>query len=194
MQNPDIELNIPIVFTIGTSSIAQAIINQDEQRAPIDKDVVSMYKQTSGNRIVKKLTSFEDLDPVYKFGDTEQSIKVGSGFVLISALGKSVDKHFCKNKLSRLQESTIAIWLMNYLNTLADILQEEFSNYRQLQNQKSAIISEQMFDMYIYIGSKLYHQENYGDEFGRIIQSIDFSLPLKQITYQYIDKIIEGVE
>ena len=194
MQNPDIELNIPIVFTIGTSSIAQAIINQDEQRAPIDKDVVSMYKQTSGNRIVKKLTSFEDLDPVYKFGDTEQSIKVGSGFVLISALGKSVDKHFCKNKLSRLQETTIAIWLMNYFNTLADILQEEFSNYRQLQNQKSAIISEQMFDMYIYIGSKLYHRENYGDELGRIIQSIDFSLPLKQITYQYIDKIIEGVE
>lgn len=188
-QNPDIEMNIPIVFTIGNMSMAQAIINQDEKRAPIDENVVESYKQTSGNRIVKSVIASEDLDPVYKFADTKQGLKAGSGFVLISEFGKSVEKYYCQQKLSRLAENSVSDWLVCFLNNLSDILQNEFSNYRELQNQKSPIISDKMFDTYIYISSLVRDDPT---RIRPIIKAIDFSLPLKQVaSHEYIDQIMK---
>ena len=191
-QNPDIEMNVPIVFTIGNSTLAQAIINQDEQRAPIDDRVVESYKPTSVNRIVKHIITSEDLDPVYKFGDTEQSIKVGGGFVLVGTLANAIEKYYHVNKLSYNAERTLSLTIIGFLNELADYFQNDFSNYRQLQKCKSPIISEQMFDAYIYISSKVKDDNGSYKKFRSVIASIDFSLPVKQISsHEYIDKLIK---
>lgn len=192
-QNPDIEMSVPIIFTIGNSSLAQAIINQDEQRAPIDKHVVESYKQTATNRIVKWITASDELDPVYKFGDTEQSIKIGGGFVLVSTLADAIDKYYNTTKMSYNTQKYTAHKITCFLNELADIFQEEFTNYRQLQISKSTIISDQMIDTYVYIISVVQDDNEPYKKFRSVITSIDFNLPLKQISsHEYIDQLIKG--
>ena len=108
---------------------------------------------------------------------------------MISEFGKSVEKYYCQQKLSRLAEKSVSDWLVCFLNNLSDILQNEFSNYRELQNQKSPIISDKMFDIYIYISSLVRDDPT---RIRSIIKAIDFSLPLKQVaSHEYIDQIMK---
>lgn len=61
MNNPNIIMTMPIVLTIGSRATAQRIINQDEERAPINKSVVAQYKYTMGNNVLKRLLAAASL-------------------------------------------------------------------------------------------------------------------------------------
>lgn len=188
-ENPDIIMSMPIILTIGSPFVAQQIISQDEKRAPIDKDVVAIYKQTSGNSILNLLIGSNKIDPVYKFCDTIQGIQTGSGFVLKSTVSEAIDRYYCKSKLSRVAETQIAEWLVDFFNVLADIMFDDFSNYKKSrkQNCKTAF---QVFEGYILISSVLYYNHRKDDWvqiLSDILDKVDFvAAPretLKQIKY-----------
>ena len=170
IDNPDIMLNMPIVLTIGSRAMAQNIISQDEKRAPINKDVTAVYRNTEGTNILRKILGSDELDPVFKFCDTDQGVKVGAGFIVKADFAGYIEKYYSA-KSAREQDKT-AKWLTEFFNVLADIRHEDFENFR-----KSNLITTkpEMMMVYVYISSLLREHSDWEDKLTKFISKIDFS-------------------
>ena len=193
-ESPDIIMNMPVILTVGNVATAQHIINQDEERAPIDKDVVAEYRLSSGNSILKMIIGNSNLDPVYKFCDTIQGIQTGSGFVLKSALSEVIEKVYCEKKISRNTEMQIADWLVEYFNELADIQYDDFANYKQSRKSNRKALYD-TFIYYIYISAALKNNSEWKTKLRTIIDATDFSKNnLKLTTVKYAHSMIERGE
>lgn len=174
IDNPNIIMTMPIVLTIGSRTMAQNIINQDEKRAPINKSVVSQYKNTFGNSIVKKLIGSDELDNVYKFCDTLQGIQVGQGFILKSDLAKSIDKYYSARTAK--EQNQITEWLIEFFNELASVNYDGFTNYRKSPSAKNSV-----FPTYVYLSSKLKDLPQWEKKLAEIFPKLDFVNPKKNI-------------
>ena len=194
-ENPNIDLNMPVILTVGTPAVAQSIINQDEQRAPIEKSVVDSYRITSGNNVVKEILGSGELDECYKFCDTTQAISSGIGFIVKSELAAAIDKYyFGGKKESKNSELKTAKWLIGFFNELADILQDDFVNYR---NAKAANTTKSaIFPGYIYISKALKDIPDWENKLAKVISEIKSDNKLKAETIasaKYLDPIIKEV-
>lgn len=189
IENPDIIMTMPIIVTIGSRQKAQQIIDQDEKRAPINKHMVMQYKNTVGNSIFKLMMG-KQIDPVLKFCDTEQGIKVGQGFILKSQIADSIDKYYSAKSVREQEKS--AEWLVDFLNELAEINYSEFENFRQLRNKISSARSE-AFIYYIYISKLLKDRAEWRNELKEIISKLQFSdcNNYKMKPEQFIDPIVK---
>ena len=163
-------LNMPIVLTIGSRAMAQNIISQDEKRAPINKDVTAVYRNTEGTNILRKILGSDELDPVFKFCDTDQGVKVGAGFIVKADFAGYIEKYYSA-KSAREQDKT-AKWLTEFFNVLADIRHEDFENFR-----KSNLITTkpEMMMIYVYVSSLLKGHSDWEDKLTEFIGKIDFS-------------------
>ena len=190
-ESPDIIMNMPVILTVGNVSTAQHIINQDEERAPIDKNVVAEYKSNSGNSIVKMIIGNDKLDPVYKWCDTLQGIQTGSGFVLKSVVSETIEKIYCKSKMSRNAEVQVAEWLVDFFNELADIFIDDFSNYKKSRkiNRKA---NYETFVLYIYLSFAVKDDTNWRIALRNILDKIDFDKNnIKLNNVKYINEILK---
>lgn len=188
LEHPDMIMNMPVIITCGNVATAQHIINQDEERAPIDRNVVEGYRASSGNTILKFIIGNANLDSVYKFCDTLQGISAGSGFILKSVVSEAIDKHYCDKKLSRNVEIKIAEWIVTFLNELADIYFNEFSNYKK----KSPITHYEMFKAYIYFSYVLQDKPEWQVTLQSYLNKIDFTQNVSKITaIKYLNSIIK---
>lgn len=193
-QSPDVVMNLPIVLTIGSVSMAQNIIYQDEKREPISKQVIASYKNSSANSIMKRVIN-GNIDDVYKFCDTNQGIAAGSGFILKSDFAEAIDKYYCMNKqLSRKQEVQISDWLTEFMVELADIFHDEFADFRKEKN-KSLKTDTKTFQIYVYISSVVKTKDNWQQILKGVLGIIDFSRGNKKINNtKYIDEVFKKGE
>lgn len=191
-QSPDVVMKLPVILTIGSVSMAQNIIYQDEKREPINKQVVASYKNSSANSIMKMVVN-GNIDDVYKFCDTDQGISAGSGFILKSDFAESINKYYCMNdQLSRKQEMQISEWLTEFLVELADIFHDEFAGFRN-EKKVSLIANSKTFYLYVYISSMIKGRDNWRQVLKDVISRIDFSRTNKELTnIKYMSNLFEG--
>lgn len=187
-DNPNLDLSMPIIISIGSPAVAQSIINQDEQRAPIEEHVVSSYRSTSGNDVVKLLIKNEDLDKSIRFCDTPQGVSAGSGFIIKSVMAEAIDKYYFKSeKVSKKTEEKTALWLADFFNELADILHNDFSNFRTV-GKKNHTVNSEALTAYIYVSKFLLDMENWEKKLQKVIRKIDFETKLN---VKYLDSILK---
>lgn len=174
MNNQNIIMTMPIVLTIGSRATAQRIINQDEERAPINKSVVAQYKYTMGNNVLKKIIGSGELDGIYKFCDTQQGIQVGQGFILKSDFAAAIDKYYSARTVK--EQSKVAEWLIKFFNELASINYDAFVGYKKSISAKNSV-----FPIYVYLSSKLQNRSGWEDELAAVFPKLDFLNSKKSI-------------
>jgi len=179
IQNPNVFLKFPILFTIGNVENGQKIIYQEEKRSPLVKSHVDSYKQTVANLITKDVMYDSGLDPVYKFCKTEQAINAGAGWVLESVFIESIERVYkLKNiSLSVKKRKEISSWLIIFLNELADHFYEDFSSPHRNKNKWNTSIN--VWRGFIFISSKLYQLPNWEELLSKILKNIDFKNTVK---------------
>jgi len=169
MENPDIIMNMPIILTIGSRATAQQIINQDEKRAPINKNVLAQYRNTSGNNILKSIIGSGSLDSVFRFCDTEQGIRVGAGFILKSEFASCIEKYY--NARSAREIERTAAWITEFLNAAAENRYSEFENYKK---SKTAITKSEGIAYLIYLSSALRDKPDWEKSLKAVLDKTDF--------------------
>lgn len=196
-DNPNIDLVMPIIITIGSPAVAQHIINQDEKRAPIDQDVVMSYKNSPGNNIVDLLITNSKLDECYKICSTEQALAAGNGFILKSDFGKYIDQYFFNNKkVSKIRIEETTEHLAKVMNHIADNeeIREQFIEFRQLK-KTSWLVDKAAIQVFVYIASALQDVDSMVSVLKTIISKIDFNKSSnKHFNINYVDKIIKEVK
>jgi hypothetical protein len=174
LANQDMYLYLPVFLTIGNLNMGQEIIYQEEKREPLAKEHVETYKPSGAANIVKSLVSSNDLDAVYKFCDTPQAIDAGAGFILESILIQYIEKYYNTNNISKKQEQVITKWLVEFFNSLADILIQDFKNYLTIRKSKWSV-SYFTFAGYIQLSKCLQGKDNWEELLIQIISSVDFN-------------------
>ena len=170
IQNPDIIMQMPIVLTVGSRSMAQSIINQDEKRAPINKDVVAQYKNAAGNKIAKLVYGSDELDRVLRFTDTEQGIRVKQGFFIKSEFGAAIEKYYTAR--SNVEQRKIAEWLIEFFNELATLKYDDFENFR---TAKTITANHEMIIHYVYWSKLLKDKNDWKECLNKIISDFNFN-------------------
>ncbi len=180
IKNENIELELVVIFSIGTVKDGQYIIAQSEKRQPLNSERLKAFENTSESSIVKGIKTSLDLDKVYKFVQTKEEVDKGVGFVLESILIDNVKKYYDVNGISKKQENIIKMWLVDFFNELADILNKDFANYLTVRKVRWSV-SPYAFAGYLYASSKLYGKNNWQNQLQTVISKIDFEeVPWKQ--------------
>jgi hypothetical protein len=133
----------------------------------------------TAKEIVKELPDF-----VMKIGvfvnETKEEIDKGVGFVLESILIDNVKKYYDLKNFSKKQENSIKVWLVDFFNELADILNKDFANFLSVRKVRWSV-SPYAFAGYLYASSKLYGKNDWQNQLQAIISKIDFEdIPWKQ--------------
>ena len=174
-ENADIEMMVPVVFTIGTIRDAQAIINQEEKREPIATTHVKTFANTTSNQIVKAIKSNADIRETYKFITTIEQYESNYGFVLESLLADAIDEFYHVNadkSLTLKQKRHLENWLIDFLIDLDDCLHSQFLNFSTV---KQWCVHPYAFYGYIYLSSILQDDSTYENKLRSIISKIDFA-------------------
>ena len=173
--NENLELKLPVIFSIGSVRVGQKIINQSEKRQPINKQHSDLYGDEIKDNIVRGLVSSDNIDKVYKFRATTQEINKGAGFVCENILSEYIKKYYDINGISKKQENNIKNWLVEFFNELADHFGQDFKSYQKVKDIRWNV-SQYTFAGYIYLSSILQNKENWEQQLSNILDSIDFSI------------------
>lgn len=171
LENPDLYQYTAIFFTVGSVKDGQYIIDQEEKREPLKKELVKTFSSASEAQIIRDLKT-EDIDSVYKFCNTLQEIHQGGGFVLNGVLIDNIEEFY--NIESKSQEVKTRKWIVEFLNELADVFHKDFENYLVTKKTKWNV-SPYSFGGYIYLSSVLQNQANWEDKLLSIFSQVDFS-------------------
>jgi len=189
MDNPNVFINFPILFTTGNIEDGQQIINQEEKRAPINKRHIKLYEKKTSNDIVNEIKRSSRLDNVYKFCDTMQQYNTGAGFILSDILSDAIEKYYDETNTRGNKKIELIEWLVIFLNEIAEIFYDDFRNFRKV-NKNKWNVSPYAFIGYIYLSSVLRSKDNWQDKLRQILDNIDFT-KTPWVTTTYIDKIMD---
>jgi hypothetical protein len=178
MKNPDNELKLPLMFTIGTINDGKFIISQSEKRQPINKSHAKTYDNSDENEIVRLIITSSELDRVYKFAKTEDQIRSGYGFILETAIANNVKNCYNITGMSKKQKKKLADWLVEFLNELADYFNQDFRNFNTVKKTRWSAYYY-TFAGYIYLSSILYEKDNWEDMLVKVLDMIDFGISSK---------------
>jgi hypothetical protein len=178
LKNEDIELKLPVIFTIGTVQDGQIIINQSEKRQPLNKEFLKTYDNAPETNIVKKLKLSDELDKVYKFCKTPQEISKNAGFVIEGILIDYIKKYYNTKNISKKQQDVIRDWLIGFFNTIADFFNIDFNNFQNTKKIKWNV-SPYCFAGYIQLSSYLQNKENWENLLIEFLSKINFNLDNK---------------
>jgi len=173
LENPDVYLYLTVFFSFGTIKDGQFIIDQEEKREPLKKELVKTYSSASESNIVKDLKS--EVSDVYKFCKTIQEVNQGGGFVLEPILIDSIKEYYDDIEDNKPKEVKVRQWLSEFLNELSVIFNKDFKNYLSVKKSKWNV-SPYAFAGYIYLSSTLQGKENWEQKLSDILSSIDFSV------------------
>lgn len=176
----NIDLELVVMFTIGTIKDGKYIIAQSEKRQPLNSERLKTFESTPESSIIKGFVTSLDLDRVYKFCQTKEEFEKGVGFVLESILVDSVKKFYDMKNISKKKENAVIAWLVEFFNELADILNRDFVNYRAIKKTRWSA-TPYAFAGYIYLSSKFQDMSDWQTKLLSVISSIDFNkIPWKQ--------------
>lgn len=200
IKNENIELELVVIFSIGTVKDGQYIISQSEKRQPLNTERLKAFENTPESSIVKGVINSLDLDSVYKVCQTKEEVDKGIGFVLESVLIDSVKKYYNVKGISKKQENTIKVWLVEFFNELADILNKDFTNYLSIRKTRWSV-SPYAFAGFVYLSSKLYGKENWMNHMSAILSEINFDVSpwtrgarnQEKIAVVKFEEVVEGV-
>lgn len=158
-QKTDIDLKFSILLTIGSPEIAQYIINQDEQRQPIDKEQLKVYQNNDSSQIVKNLV-LRLQGTIWSFYTTKNE-RLKTGFISQPLLIDIIELVYGENingkeKLSIIVKLTnffkhIGIMFEEYVDNTEVFLIKKFAKYHDLFLMTAVILSildeQQLMDL-----------------------------------------------
>lgn len=184
----NVDLELVVMFTVGTLKDGKYIIAQSEKRQPLNSERLKAFESTPESSIVKGFATSLDLDRVYKFCQTKEEFEKGVGFVLESILIDSVKKFYDMKSISKKKENSIKTWLVEFFNELADILNDDFANYRAIKKSRWSA-TPYAFAGYIYLSSKLQDISDWQIKLQQIIKGIDFNKIPWRVNARNQDKV-----
>lgn len=148
IENPNVFLKFPILFTIGTVRMGKDIIIQEEKRAPFDREYVKSMEKTNGHRAVNIIKNSEELDTVYKFYNTTEQYKNGVGFISESSFAEQINQCYEEDMTSQRQIKKVSEWIIEVLNYIAEIYRDDFKAF---PNTTRWTVSRQVIVGYVYL-------------------------------------------
>lgn len=170
LENPDVEMNIPIIITIGNINYGQDIINQEEKRAPIDRRYVDSLANSGAKDLFKLIKSNEDLDSSYEFVNSVQQRRSGSGWAYEDVAIKALNDFFKPDEMSRKKMVEVSSWIVDVLNEIADRYFDKFKNFKICKHWSVSVYA---IRAYIYLASYLYGKKDYSKELNDILDYVD---------------------
>ena len=170
IENPAVEMNIPIIITTGNISYGQDIINQEEKRAPINRHFINSIENTSAKELFKLIKSNEDLDSTYRFVNSTQQKESGSGWIFEDVFINSLKEFFDTDNMSRKKMNEVANWIVGFLNDISDVYFNEFKNYSSCRHWAVSTYSIKIF---ICLASYFYGKDDYIEELEEILRRLD---------------------
>lgn len=195
-DNPNINLQMPIILTVGTPRTAQLIINQDEERAPIDKELVKSFAKSVGNTVADKINQSRDADNPLRFSSTIDNVKSGYGAFLLSDLGEAIDKVYFSG-MSYVPTSVMNE-TANQINDFLDLLltyQTIYSDITDYRNSVAKKWTAESKSIMVYVAlSKWYYDNGVTKaKLDDVIKSIKFRKnDIAKFNIEYITKVLRG--
>lgn len=123
-EKTDINLRFSILLTVGTPEIAQYIINQDEQRQPIDVEQLKVYQNNYSSQIVKNVV-LRLQGTIWEFYTTKNE-RLKTGFISQPQIIDLIELVYDEN-ISGQEKLSITAKLTNIYKHLS-ILFEDYKN------------------------------------------------------------------
>ena len=120
-QRTDINLKFSILLTIGSPEIAQYIINQDEQRQPIDKEQLKVYQNNDSSQIVKNLV-LRLQGTMWSFYTTKNE-RLKTGFISQSFLIDVIEMVYGEN-INGKEKLSIIVKLTNFFKHMGIVFEK----------------------------------------------------------------------
>ena len=120
-QRTDINLKFSILLTIGSPEIAQYIINQDEQRQPIDKEQLKVYQNNDSSQIVKNLV-LRLQGTMWSFYTTKNE-RLKTGFISQSFLIDAIEMVYGEN-INGKEKLSIIVKLTNFFKHMGIVFEK----------------------------------------------------------------------
>lgn len=190
--NPDLNIDFPVIISTLPLKQAQDIIVQLEKKNPILKRKVKSMENTSNNEIVRKIIQNSNLSNVYKnkIVMSVADLSNGFGYLMFNEMTDAIKDCYSDEELEFYQNETVD-WLVNYLNAVAFILKQYFSN---TELRKKTWICKPVFSRYIILLSKqVKGLDNWKEKLCDILRDVDFKLK-KDINYsnlKFADELIK---
>lgn len=176
LENPNIELNFPLMLTNFDVDKANRYILQKDLRNPLDEE----YKQSLNiteehNAIVKEINEKSNSDIRGLIVTDDSMITAGKGLTRFSVMAKTIQRLW--NPQHRRDVRIISRYLINFFNELVGIYPDPFKlNIEKYKRSKSTLINHQyMFIYYLVIAKEIQNMDNWEDTLFDILNNTDFS-------------------
>ena len=190
---------VSIHLTFGSAEYGQGIIEQEEKRQPIKKQVLETYKKTEENNIFKIFSTDSNIEKEYKFVDTPNAEQSNAGFIVKSEFINAIKRYYKSSDMPLKEQRGVAKWLINFFDEMFVEYEEDLKNYIQVKKTKWNVRSY-AYDGFVYLSSYLYNldiDENKKIEMGiTILQSVDFTSDIKSTnkTRECLNIIKEAID
>ena len=155
--NPSVELNFPIIVSIGNVKTAQFIINQDEKRAPISKERVASYSNTFGRAVVDMIIAMDELNEDANF----MSNPVEDIDSIKSLLISLINEYYTSKTPSNIAVKRTARWITDFVNYEYDC---RYDYVHKTKTEPEISFKGEYIKVYISISS-FWADKVYGDSF-----------------------------
>ena len=172
-----------MAFTIFPLWKAQAIINQQEKKQPLNKKHADSFANSPSNIFVNYIVNSNDLSYILKNKITKTQNSIGSsGIFLFSTLSEAIKGYYSVSEITKDKDETLT-WIIKFLNEISYYFEEKLVQKQLFKTKRDTwIIDATAVHFYIGLSKKLYNSENWKDQLNDILDNIDFdksNSPLK---------------
>lgn len=166
-----------VFFTYLSAPQARLLLNQEWTTVPIPKKHKEAMKPTISNKILDAIMRSQDIDEIYIKGMVKDGneIRSNSGFVLYIELSSAIARYYDTENLKlKADQDELRDWIITYMNYLAKLMHEDFSNYVKAKKEKWSTHYLAWY-YYIMISKLIKGSSNWREELKDIISDTDFS-------------------
>ncbi len=165
-----------VLFTYLSAQTTRTLLNQEWTQVPIPKQHKEAMKPTVSNKILDSILRSPDIDELYveNIVRVGEDIKSGDGFILYIELSKAIEDNYdTQNLTMKAEQDELRDWLIQFLNQLAYIMKDSFSNYRKYK-KISWEVSVLSWKYYIMLSKVLRGVANWKEILRNTLKNMNF--------------------